>query len=193
MSILKKVGENLNGGVLYALLFLWFAIMLGIPALIWGDSTVNLCGIIAMCATLYLTILDQFNIPFVKKYPLTFVHLCYVVIYAIEMLVCMAIGKDSEIFASIDVSFTCLFVALIIDLMHVEKNPKENKREKQYKVGDKFSIKYYASGCPYVVHYTIVAIEEGKIAYRDQSYITHWDDIELFKKKVQDRNFNWVE
>jgi hypothetical protein len=122
MSILKKIGDNPNGGILYAIFLLWLAIILGIPALIWKDSTVNLCGIIATCATIYLTVLDQFDIPFVKKYPLTFVHVCYVVIYAIEMVVCIAIGKDSEIFSSIDASLTCLFVALIVDIMHLDKN-----------------------------------------------------------------------
>ena len=197
MSILKKIGDNPKGGIIYCAVLTWIGIIVGIPSIIWSESSVGLCGIVAICVTFYLTVLDQFDIPFVKDYPLTFLHLCYIIVYSIALAISVIVGSDAELFASAMFGIGALLISFIVDIIFQEKDQKEithaQKCRKVFKVGDKFGIKYHAGGSPYIVHYTIVAIEEDKVAYRDHSYITNWEDIELFKKKVQDKNFNWEE
>lgn len=121
MSILKKIGDNPSSGVIYCIVLAWIGIIVGIPSMIWSESSVGLCSIIAVCVTFYLTVSDQLDIPFVKDYPLTFLHLCYIIVYSIALAISVIVGSDAEIFASALVPIICLLISFVIDLIHYKK------------------------------------------------------------------------
>lgn len=121
MSILNRIPDNTSGCLIYGCFLLWVGVLLGIPSLIWDEQSVNVCGIIALTATLFLTIFDQFKISFIKDYPLTFAHLCYVVIYSISLSVSVICGADAELYSSVIVSVLCLLIAFVVDLIFYNK------------------------------------------------------------------------
>ena len=196
MSILKKLPES--GCLIYGLFLLWVGILVGIPGIIWDESAVNGSGIAGLITAFVIPVmLEQFKVSFVKDYPLTAIHLYYTFAYCIAMTIYVIGGEDAELFVSSMFGIGALLISFMVDSIFYVKSQKEiahaKKCRKAYKVGDKFSIKHHANGCHYVYYYTIVAIEDDKVVYRDQSHTTYWDNFEWFEKKIQDRGFNWEE
>ena len=114
MSILKKLPES--GCLLMGIILLWIGIIWGIPALIWDESAVNGSGLAGMCAFMIIPIMmGSFKNAFVRDYPLTTGHLCYVFAYAIAMSIYIIRGEDEELFFSILFGIGALLISFIVD------------------------------------------------------------------------------
>lgn len=124
MSILKKLPES--GCLIYGFFLLWIGIIWGIPTLIWDESAVNGSGIAGMCAAMVIPVfLNEGKNHFVRGYPLTTGHLCYVFSYAIAMSIYIIRGEDEELFVSILFGIGALLISFIIDLIHYEQETHE--------------------------------------------------------------------
>lgn len=121
MSVLKKLPKS--GCVIYGLFLLWVGILMGIPAIIWDESAVNGSGIAGLVAAIVIPVmLKQFDINFVKDYPLTIIHLCYTFAFSIAMTIYVIDGEDAELFISSMFGIVALLISFVVDLInHKEK------------------------------------------------------------------------
>lgn len=95
---------------------------MGIPGIIWDESAVNGSGLAGLIVAIVIPVLlEQFEVSFVKDYPLTTIHLCYTFAYSITMTIYVISGEDAELFVSAMFGIAALLISFVVDLIYYGK------------------------------------------------------------------------
>ena len=101
--------------------FLWMGIMIGIPSMIWGDGVVVPAVVgISFILTLTALITEEKN-DIMKYFPLSVMHIVYLLGYATTMCITIAINASTEGAASVIFPIAAVAISFAVDLIYYVK------------------------------------------------------------------------